>query len=441
MNTTIEPSSQLSMPSQNERSRSALAVVIGSALEWYDFFLYILLVGSVMSGSFFPASDRFVAAVSAYATFAVGFIARPFGGLLLANLSDRFGRKRILVLILFMTGGSSFLIGLLPTYATIGVAAPLALLALRILQGVGAGAEFAVAAVYAVESGATARRGARGALPAMGVYAGMLLAAVVLAIVSHLTGSAFGQWGWRIPFLLSGVLLAAGWWIRRNLHESTVFDKAKTVTRHPTRTLLRNEWRGVLYVVGAQCAQAGLGFLYLTFTADYLSTKMGMPRSVALQATLVSAAVAVITAPFFGFLADRIGVRRVFIGALMLCLGAGFIYFPLLHTRNPWMIDGAMVLTIGIGVNALLAAQGALFSAQFPAAVRTSGVALGRELSTAVVGGLTPLVAVFLLKSYGATGVAALAVVLTLVSLTTLVFFRRSGDTLLADGRNARQGA
>jgi len=431
------PHSPQNPPQQRQDSaRSALAVVVGSALEWYDFFLYSLLVGSVMSGSFFPTTDRYVGAFAAYATFAVGFIARPFGGLLLANLSDRFGRKRILVLILFLTGGSSFLIGLLPTYASIGIAAPLALLALRILQGVGAGAEFAVAAVYAVESGAASGRGLRGALPATGVYAGMLLASAALGVVSSLTGAHFAVWGWRIPFLLSGVLLLAGWWIRRNLRETQAFEanaqarangsinNAVPVTRYPTRTLLRNEWRGVLFVVGAQCAQAGLGFLYLTFTAFYLTQKLGMPREVALQATLISAAVAVVSAPVFGMLADKIGVRRFFIGALVFCLGASLVYFPMLQTRNIWLIDTAMVLTIGLGVNALLAVQGALFSAQFPAAVRTSGVALGRELSTAVIGGLTPLVAVFVLRAHGAIGVTALALVITGISLATLLFAR-----------------
>ena len=414
---------------RQDATRSALAVVVGSALEWYDFFLYSLLVGSVMSGSFFPTTDRYVGDFAAYATFAVGFIARPFGGLLLANLSDRFGRKRILVVILFLTGGSSFLIGLLPTYASIGLAAPLGLLALRILQGVGAGAEFAVAAVYAVESGTASGKGFRGALPATGVYAGMLLASAALGVVSSLTGAHFAVWGWRIPFLLSGVLLLAGWWIRRNLRESQAFQdsahgEAAVATRHPTRTLLRDEWRGVLFVVGAQCAQAGLGFLYLTFTAFYLTQKLGMPREVALQATLISAIVAVLSAPLFGMLADKIGVRRFFIGALFFCLGASLIYFPMLQTHNIWLIDAAMVLTIGLGVNALLAVQGALFSAQFPAAVRTSGVALGRELSTAVIGGLTPLVAVIVLRAHGATGVATLAIAITLISLLTLLFVK-----------------
>jgi len=436
------PHSPQNQPQQRaDSARSALAVVVGSALEWYDFFLYSLLVGSVMSGSFFPTTDRYVGAFAAYATFAVGFIARPFGGLLLANLSDRFGRKRILVLILFLTGGSSFLIGLLPTYASIGIAAPLALLALRILQGVGAGAEFAVAAVYAVESGAASGRGLRGALPATGVYAGMLLASAALGVVSSLTGAHFAVWGWRIPFLFSGVLLLAGWWIRGNLRETQAFEanaqaranghfrdgadsEVAAVPRHPTRTLLRNEWRGVLFVVGAQCAQAGLGFLYLTFTAFYLTQKLGMPREVALQATLISAAVAVVSAPIFGMLADKIGVRRFFIGALVFCLFASLAYFPMLQTRNLWLINTAMVLTIGLGVNALLAVQGALFSAQFPAAVRTSGVALGRELSTAVIGGLTPLVAVFVLRAHGATGVTALALVITGISLATLLFAR-----------------
>jgi len=416
------------LPSHKERVRSALAVVVGSALEWYDFFLYTLLVGSVMSASFFPTTDQFAGTVAAYATFAVGFVARPFGGLLLATLSDRFGRKRILVVILLLTGGSSCLIGLLPTYASIGLAAPLLLLFLRIIQGVGAGAEFAVAAVYAVETGAARNSGVRGALPATGVYAGMLLASAALGLFSWLTGPAFADWGWRIPFLFSGLLLLAGVWIRRNLSESQAFHAAQVLqpdaTRKSTavRALLRDEWRGVVFVVGAQFAQAGLGFLFLTFTSYYLTATLGMPRAVALHATLIAAAVAVVTAPLFGALADRIGVRRFFMVALLFSIAASVAYFPLTATRSPTLICLAMVLTIGIGVNGLLAVQGALFSAQFPAAVRASGVALGRELSTAVVGGLTPILAIYMLRGAGATGVAALAVGLTLISLLTVTF-------------------
>jgi MFS family permease len=434
----IDAHAGVTLPTRKERGQSALAVVIGSALEWYDFFLYTLLVGTVLSTRFFPTSDQFIGTVAAYATFAVGFVARPFGGLLLAALSDRFGRKRVLVFILLLTGGSSCLIGLLPTYASLGLAAPLLLLVLRIIQGVGAGAEFAVAAVYAVETGAARNSGVRGALPATGVYAGMLLASAALGFFSWLTGPAFADWGWRIPFLFSGVLLLAGFWIRRNLSESQAFHAARTAQqaapqkRTTVRTLLRDEWRGVLIVVGAQFAQAGLGFLFLTFTSYYLTTSLGMPRSVSLHATLVAAAIAVVTAPLFGALADRIGVRRFFICALVFSIGASIAYFPLTATRSPMLVYLAMVLTIGIGVNGLLAVQGALFSAQFPAAVRASGVALGRELSTAVVGGLTPILAIYMLRSAGATGVAALAVGLTLVSLLTVVFCR--GKNTMQDG-------
>lgn len=412
----------------NGTLRAASAVIIGSALEWYDFFLYGLLVGSVMTVNFFPNVDHSVATIAAFATFAIGFLARPLGGMLLANLSDRFGRKQVLVGILFLTGGSSFLMGLLPTYAHVGIAAPLALMALRILQGVGAGAEYAVAAVYAVESGPDARRGLRGAYPAAGLYLGLLLASGALAVFSKWAGPDFVQWGWRIPFLLSGLLLVAGFWIRRNLAESATFEQARaahTLLRHPTRELLRREWRGVAFVAGAQCAQAGLGYLYLTFAIYYVTDVLGMGRAVALQGTWLAAAVAMVTAPLFGAWADRIGTRRFFIGALVFCLLGGLAYFPMLNTRSPWLIDLSMVLAIGIGVNALLAVQGALYSAPFPAAMRTSGVALGRELSTAIVGGLAPLVATVLLQRYGPAGVAALAAGLTLLSLATVLASRR----------------
>lgn len=413
------------------RARVAFAVIVGSALEWYDFFLFGLAAATIFNKVFFPSSVPLLGTLAAFSTFAIGFIARPLGGILLAAWSDKYGRQSVLILTLVMMGVMSTLVGVIPSYAQLGILAPILLVILRILQGIGAGAEYAVAAVYALEHHDDRHRGVAGALPGIGVYLGLVLATLSLQLASSLSGDAFLSWGWRLPFLASAVLLVFGICMRRALGESPEFEQAKAAGKtsgRPLRDLLRHEWRAVLTVFGAQLAQTGLGYLYMVFGLFYLTEVLHLSRATALETSLVSSIIAIFTVPVAGWLGNRFGYRRSYLIALVICIVAALVFFPMLDTRQPLWIHAAMILAVSIGAAPLVAVQGAYFSSCFSTSVRTSGFVLGRELSVAVGGGFTPVTAMLLFKWGGVPAVTLFAVALGSVSLL-VVTLSRAGRT------------
>ena len=405
-------------------ARVAFAVIVGSALEWYDFFLFGIATATIFNKIFFPSDAPLLSTLAAFSTFAVGFLARPIGGILLAAWSDKYGRQSILVSSLILMGLTSTLIGFVPTYEQAGIFAPILLIVLRILQGIGAGVEYAIAAIYALEHHDERRRGLAGSFPGIGVYLGMALATLALQAAAWFTGEHFLSWGWRLPFMASAILLVLGFYIRLSLKESPEFEKVKAagkISERPLTDLLRHEKRGVLTVFGAQLAQTGLGYLFSVFGLFYLTDVLHLSRSLALQTNLIASIVGIFVVPLAGWFGNQVGARRGYLVVLVFCIFVSLIFFPMQDTREPTWIYAARILAVGIGVASLVAIQGAYFSACFSTSVRTSGFVLGREVSVALGGGLTPLIATLLYDWAGISAVIALAVFLGGASLATVM--------------------
>ena len=288
-----------------------VASLIGTSLEWYDFFIYGTAAALVFNKLFFPSFEPLVGTLLAFTTYAVGFVARPLGGLLFGHYGDRIGRKNVLVVTLLLMGIATFAIGLMPTYATLGVWAPILLVVLRFVQGLGLGGEWGGAVLMTLESGDERRRGLNASWPQVGVPLGLLLANGVLSLMGVLTNdAAFLSWGWRVPFLLSGVLVLVGLWIRLTIAESPLFrevEESHTKAAAPILEVLRRYPKKVLLAVGARVGVDVAFYTFVLFITTYVATYLKLPRNYALNAVLIAAAVQIVLIPFFGSLSDRFG--------------------------------------------------------------------------------------------------------------------------------------
>ena len=385
-----------SAPSPTRLRHVLLSAGIGSALEWYDFFIYGLASALVFGPLFFPAYDATVGVLASFATFAVGFLARPFGGLFFGHFGDRWGRKPMLVATLLLVGGSTFLIGLLPTYAQVGIWAPIMLLILRLLQGFGAGAEYGGAVVMAVEFAPDGKRGLYGAFAPMGTQAGSALAAGTFLLVGAMAKDDMLAWGWRIPFLVSLLLLGLGVYIRAKVSETPVFLEARA--RHPPLKLpaleaVRRNPRNFLVVVGARLAENALGYLYPVFGVSYLINTLHVPRDVAILGVICGSIALVGGLLGFAFLSDRIGRRPVYIFGALFSAVFAFPFFLMVGTREPALIVLAFIVEMGIGSAAMFGPQAVYFAELFGPRLRYSGFAFARELGSIIAGGPAPLIA------------------------------------------------
>ena len=356
-----------------------------------------------------------------FATFAVGFLARPFGGLFFGHFGDRWGRKPMLVATLMLVGGSTFAIGLLPTYAQVGVWAPVLLLILRLAQGFGAGAEYGGAVVMAVEFAPPGKRGLYGAFAPMGTQVGSALAGGAFWLVGNMAKDPMLSWGWRIPFLVSIVLLGLGVYIRSRVSETPVFQEART--RHPPLKLpaleaLRRKPRNFFVVVGARLAENGLGYLYPVFGVSYLINNLHVPRTVAVMGVIVGSAALVVGALGFACLSDRIGRRPVYIFGALFSAACAFPFFLLAQTGNPVLIVLAFIIEMGIGSAAMFGPQAVYFAELFGPRLRYSGFAFARELGSIIAGGPAPLIAGLLVvwASGAPWGVCLYVIVLSLIT-------------------------
>ena len=398
-----------------------LAAAVGSALEWYDFFIYGTASALVFGELFFPKFDPAVATLAAFATFGVGFAARPFGGLFFGHFGDRIGRQPVLVATILLVGGGTFLIGLLPTYASAGIWAPILLVALRLVQGFGAGAEFGGAAIMAVEYAPPGRRGWYGGFAPMGVTAGNLLAAGVFGLVATMPKASLLAWGWRIPFLVSLVLLGVGVLIRLRVAETPVFAEigaARPRLRAPVLEAVRRHPRNFLVVVGARMAENGLGYLFPVFGLSYVVNTLHLPRSVALTGVILGNLAEVIGILFFAWLSDHVGRRPVYIGGALFSAAFAFPFFLLTDTRDPALIALAFILVMGIGGGAMFGPQAAYFAELFGPRLRYSGFAFARELGSVLAGGPAPFVSALLVGMMAGApwGVACYVILLSLIT-------------------------
>ncbi|MEJ2889593.1 MFS transporter [Actinomycetospora aeridis] len=424
-------------PTARETRRVAAATLIGTSIEWFDFFVYGAAAALVFGKLFFPSADPLTGTLLALATFGVGFVARPFGGVIFAHFGDRIGRKSMLVLSVVMMGGGTFVVGLLPTYATIGIAAPILLVLLRIVQGIGLGGEWGAAAVMAVEYAPPQRRGFFGSFPQTGVPAGMLTANLSLLIMSALmSDEAFLSWGWRVPFLASIVLVAVGIVIRLRVAESPVFEAAKSagkIERQPVLAVLRRQPGNVLRAAGLRFAENSTFYIHTTFVLTYGTVVLGMARSDLLVAVIVSSALGLASIPFYGWACDRFGRRPVVLWGSLVLLLMSWPYFWALDTRSlPWIIL-ATVIAVNVGNSAVYAPQPAWFSELFEPEVRYSGASIGAQGASVFAGGLAPVIATALLDATGGWG--WIAVYMSAMVLITIVAALLSPDPYRTSSR------
>lgn len=393
---------------RSEEPRSSLrqvitASVVGSALEWYDFSLYGTAAAVVFGTLFFPDLNPLMGTLAAFGTYAVGFFARPLGGIFFGNLGDKVGRRNVLLYTILLMGIATFCIGLLPTYEQVGIWAPIFLLALRLLQGFGSGAEQGGAVLMVAEYAPRDKRGLYASLPFVGITMGILLAAGVFALFSAMPEDAFLAWGWRVPFLLSIVVVAIGLYIRLRVTETPVFSDMKEHDHEapvPVMELLRTSPKNFLLAFGARIGENGSSYVFQVFVLTYIA-QLGVENSVGLTGVLIAAGLGAVTLPLFGALSDRVGRRPVYMGAAAFTALFAFPYFWLLDTREPVLIWLAIVLSIAVGVWGMLAPQASFFTELFDTRFRYSGIALSRELSAPVAGGVAPFIATALLAWSG----------------------------------------
>lgn len=380
-----------------------IASLTGSSIEWFDYFLYGTAAALVFNKIFFPMVDPVIGLILSYLSFSLTFFIRPIGGVLFAHIGDRIGRKKTLVLTLSLMGGATVMIGLLPTYDMIGMWAPALLILMRIIQGMGIGGEWGGALLLAYEYAPEKRKGFFGSIPQAGVTIGMLMATFIVSLMTLFSEEDFLSWGWRIPFLLSSVLVLLGLWIRKDIDETPDFQKVKKsgqVAKAPLRDTLKHHWREVLIAAGLKVVETAPFYIFSTFVVSYATTTLTYQKSQALEAVTLGALVATIMIPLMGLLSDRVGRQRMYAVSVFM-LGLFIVpWFMLLNSGTTWGIVLATVIAFGVLWAPVTAVLGTLCSEIFSANVRYTGITLGYQLGAALAGGTAPLIATGLLAKY-----------------------------------------
>lgn len=391
-----------SQPSRRTLIEAVIASTVGTTIEWYDFFLYGLVAPLVFPSLFFPTVDPFTGVIYSFGTYSVGFLARPLGGVIFGYMGDRVGRKSMLVTTLLLMGVSTVIIGMLPTYAQIGMAAPILLTVLRFVQGLGVGGEWGGAVLLALEYSHRGRRGFFASWPQAGVPLGLLSAAVVLAICQgQLTKEQFEDWGWRVPFYLSAALIVVGLLIRIRVLETPLFaalQEKKEVAAAPITETIRRHWRDILLVAGARITENAAFYLFTAAALAYGKDVLGVGAGLMLLAVCIAAGIELITIPLFGWLSDRWSRRYIYMAGCVFLLLFALPYYALLNTRDPFWIIAATVCGICIGHAMLYSVQASLIPELFGTSIRCTGASIGYQLAVPLSGGIAPLVASMLIK-------------------------------------------
>ena len=383
--------------------RVIAATFLGTTIEWYDFFLYGITAALVFNRLFFPTLDPLAGTLSAYGTFAVGFVARPLGGIVFGHYGDRVGRKTTLVWSLLVMGVATAAIGLIPSYDAIGIAAPILLVVCRFLQGFGVGGEWGGAVLLAVEHSGGERRGFHGSWPQMGVPLGLLLSTGLFAWLSAiLPEEQFLAWGWRVPFLVSVVLVAVGLFVRLQVLESPVFASLKERgrdSRAPLLDVFRDHPREVLVGMGMRFAQNVLFYVWTVFVPGWGEKTLGYPRNTMLGGVLVASCVGLVSIPFWSWLSDRVGRRPVYLAGAAASL---LLAFPCIRFigRDAMWVAPAIVIAM-VAHDMMYGPMAAYFSELFGTRVRYSGASLVYQLTAVVSGGIAPFVATWLMARHG----------------------------------------
>jgi metabolite-proton symporter len=433
-----------SAATRSHRNRAVVASTVGTAIEWYDFFLYGTAAALVFPHLFFPGQSEYTGVLASFATQFVGFAARPVGAAVFGHFGDRVGRKSTLVITLVLMGVSTVLIGCLPTYESIGLAAPILLVVLRVVQGIGVGGEWGGSVLLAMEWGTRERRGLMASWPQMGVPLGLLASTGMVRWMTSATGDGFENWGWRIPFLASAVLVAVGLYVRLRVMESpdfTAVKSARGVVRMPAWDVLRHQWREVLTAAFVRLSEQAPFYLFITFVLTYGTQHLGLARSDLLDDTLVAAAVGLVSIPVFGHLSDRIG-RRLMYGIGIACVAAfAFPYFALLNTGSAGLVLLAIVLSLAFH-DMQYGPQAALIAEGFGTNVRYSGAGLGYQLASVIAGGPAPLIAAAILEDTGSSiGISVYIVGCCVLSFVALLLIPRRTHSDPRPRKQERQAA
>ncbi|WP_426570341.1 MFS transporter [Streptomyces canus] len=413
--------------STRERHRALWGSAIGSTIEWYDYFLYGTMATVVFNTQFFPSHDPVVSSLLAFASFALAFVIRPVGGVIFSHIGDRIGRKKTLVITLTLMGVATMLMGVLPTYEAIGVVAPVLLTLLRLVQGLALGGEWGGGLLLAVEYAPKNRRGFYGAVPQVGALAGLALGSIMTITARWiLPEEAFATFGWRIPFLLSGVLLIVGLWIRHRIDETPSFRKVKaagSTQRLPIATVFRDHWREALISTGAKFVETSTFFIFATFSISY-ATGLGYDFTLILAFVLVGSALGVGSMLFYGGLSDRIGRRKVFLGGSIAVAIFIFPYLAMLNSGSVALAGLAIIVSFTIVWPTYGSLIGTVIAENFAPEIRYTGASLGYQVGAAVVGGPAPLIATALLAMFSGSWipVAMFVVVCAAVSFVAVSF-------------------
>ncbi|HEX5772321.1 MAG TPA: MFS transporter [Nocardioidaceae bacterium] len=450
MSTQTHAASPAGGPSGEEQKTSIVKVVfaslIGTAVEWYDFFLYGSAAALVFGTLFFPSSDPLTGTLLAFGTYALGFVARPLGGIVFGHFGDKVGRKKMLVTSLLMMGGATIAIGLLPTYATIGIAAPILLLAMRLLQGFAVGGEWGGAVLMAAEHGQDQHRGFWSSWPQAGVAMGNLLATGVLWVLAAVQSQEdFLAWGWRVPFILSAVLVLVGLWVRLSIEESPVFNEAKAeiaekqaeASHMPLLEVIKNYPREVFIAMGMRMAENISYYIFTIVVITYITEYAGQDKGPILQALLIGSAVHFVWIPIVGAISDKVGRRPLYLlGAVGVAVWA-FPFFNLVTEGG----QGNLILAVVVGLmlHALMySPQAAFFSELFGTSVRYTGASVGYQLASIFAGALAPIIALKLLGSVEESNTTAVALYVCVASAITVVAVLFAKETRASSLRHDR---
>ena len=414
----------------------AVASFIGTAIEWYDFFLYGTAAALVFGQLFFPEFSSTAGTLAAFSTYAVGFAARPLGGVVFGHFGDRVGRKTMLVLSLLIMGVATALIGVLPTFEQAGILAPILLVTLRFFQGIGVGGEWGGAVLMAVEHSPEGRRGFYGSWPQMGVPAGLLAGNLVfLAATSFLPA----DWSWRVPFLFSIVLVGVGLFIRLRILETPAFTQVResgTEARMPIIDVIRTHPENVLLAMGMRLAENGTFYVLTVFVLTYVVEELGREQTTGQIGVIIAAFIGLFTIPFFGALSDRVGRRPVYLLGSGFSLLFAFPFFWLMNSNVVLLIWLAIILGVNIGHDAMYGPQATFFSELFGTRVRYTGASLGYQLASVLAGGLSPLIALYLLATYGYWAVAAYTAGMALITVISVLL---ASETFQSDITETQQ--
>ena len=420
-----------SVDKTTEITRVVASSVIGTAVEWYDFLIYGTASALVFNRLFFPLYDPALSTIAAFGTYAVGYGARPLGAAIFGHFGDRVGRKAMLAMTITIMGLGTFLIGLLPTYDQIGIAAPVLLILLRMFQGIGLGGEWGGAVLMVVENAPARSRGLLGAMVQIGYPIGNLTAIGMFALLSRVPESDLLAWGWRIPFLISIVLVGVGLYIRLHLEETPVFreiEAKKEVAALPLVEILTRHRRPFFTAIGLKLSEISYMAIGTVFAISYVTGKLAMPRKVILNAILLSAVVAFVAIPLFGWLSDKIGRKTMFYASCLFAMGFAFPMFWLLDTKDPLTITWTIIAAITFGQMVGFGVGAPWYSELFAARIRYSGASLGFQIGAAISGGLTPFAAAtFMAWTGGATW--PISVYLILLAVITFIATMAAPET------------